>query len=73
MAVERADLSVSLRIERPAPEPAVKEQFAPPEGSGRNNRKEKPRRGLPPPEEPKVSHPPEEDNEPPEHRIDDLA
>ena len=75
MTVERADLSASLRIERPAPEPAVNGHSSPRDknGNGASSKKDAPRRRSLPAEEPKASDSSEEDSEPPQHRIDDLA
>jgi hypothetical protein len=69
MTVEKADLSVSLSLERMvpvAPVPAVQGQSSPRDGEG------KPRRRPPPPEETSVE-PSEDDSDRPHHRIDSLA
>jgi hypothetical protein len=69
MTVERADLSVSISLERMAPvaaPPTVQGQSSPENGEG------KPRRRPPPPEEP-AAEPAEEESEPPQHRIDSLV
>jgi hypothetical protein len=73
MAVERADLSASLSLERMAPvpaAPAVQEQSSPEDGEG------KPRHRPPPPQNPAAEPSPEsseEASDPPPHRIDSLA
>ena len=69
MAVERADLSVSLSLERMAPvpvAPAVQGQSSP-ENGGRKLRRHRPR------PEKASANPEEENDDPPQHRIDSLA
>jgi hypothetical protein len=73
MAVERADLSVSLSLERMAPvsvAPSVEGRPSP-EG-GPENGEDKPRRRPPRPEEASAEAAAENDD-PPQHRVDSLA
>jgi hypothetical protein len=67
--MEKADLSVSLSVERMVPvsvAPAVQGQTPP------GNGEDRPRRRPPPPEEASAA-PAEEDVDRPQHRIDSLA
>ena len=68
MAVERADLSGSLSVEQTVPVsevPAVQGQASPGGGEGKSPRR-------PPPEE-AAAVTPEEDRDPPLHRVDSLG
>jgi hypothetical protein len=70
MTMERADLSITLNLERMAPVPAapkVQGQSSVGEGG-----EDEPRRHPPPPEKPSAE-PAEEDGDQPQHRIDSLA
>lgn len=67
--MEKADLSISLNLERMAPVaavPAVRGQSSP------RDREGKPRH-RPPPPEPVAPEAGEDDSDPPQHRIDSLA
>lgn len=69
MAVERAELSVSLSLERMSPvsvAPGVQGQSSPESGQGRSRRR-------PPPPEEASTELVEGDSDPRPHRIDSLA
>ena len=73
MAVERADLSVSLSLERMAPvsvAPSVEGRSLP--DNGPENGEDKPRRRPPRPGEASADAAGENDD-PPQHRVDSLA
>jgi len=81
MAVERADLSVSLSLERMAPvsvAPSVEGRSSPESGpengpeNGSEDGDDKPRRRPPRPGEASADAAAEND-EPPQHRVDSLA
>ena len=73
MAVERAELSVSLSLERMAPvsvAPSVEGRSSP--ENGPENGEDKPRRRPPRPGEASTDAAAENDD-PPQHRVDSLA
>jgi len=77
VAVERAELSVSLSLERMAPvsvAPSVEGRSSPENGpeNGPKNGEDKPRRRPPRPGEASADAAAENDD-PPQHRVDSLA